>query len=70
MFICDTPCTFVQHFNNRCPEVTDEYWGSFNGCFEEPALDGIPQMVMIFYFLTTFLFSIDCDPKLMSQLYS
>ena len=45
MFVCDTPCTFVQHLNNRCPDLTKEYWGSYNGCFETPSIYKEPTLV-------------------------
>jgi hypothetical protein len=45
LFICDTPCTFVQHINNRAPEDAHEYWGENDGCFEIPTLDKEPSMV-------------------------
>ena len=45
MFVCDTPCTFVQHLNNRCPNLTKEYWGSHNDCLETPSMDKEPTLV-------------------------
>jgi len=45
MFVCDTPCTFVQHINNRAPHLAKEYWDKFNGCFEEPTLTKEPTRV-------------------------
>ena len=45
MFVCDTPCTFVQHRNNRCPNLTKEYWGSHNDCLETSSMDKEPTLV-------------------------
>uniref|UniRef100_A0A7M5UYH7 HMG domain-containing protein n=2 Tax=Clytia hemisphaerica TaxID=252671 RepID=A0A7M5UYH7_9CNID len=46
MFICDTPCTFVQHVNKRKPDLAKKYWDDFDGCFEKPTLDKDPNSEM------------------------
>lgn len=44
MFVCDTPCTLVQHINNRSPEHTKHFWGENDGCFEKPNLENNPRL--------------------------
>lgn len=46
MFICDTPCTFVQHINHRDPVSANEYWGDKDGCFETPTINRTPTQVL------------------------
>ena len=47
MFLCDTPCGFVRHLDCRVQEVTNQLWGKFGGCFEEPSLERTPTEVII-----------------------
>lgn len=54
VFLCDTPCGFVRHLDCRIPEVTQQLWAKFGGCFEEPSLDRAPSMVFIFSCSLTF----------------
>lgn len=49
-FIYDTACTFVRHLNNREPEICNEIWGQFDGCFEIPNKEQKPNTVCLFYF--------------------
>jgi hypothetical protein len=44
-FLCDTPCGFVRHLGCRAKEVTEQLWGKFCGCFEEPSLEKSPATV-------------------------
>jgi len=46
IFICDTPCTFVQHINHRDPVSANEYWGDKDGCFETPTINRTPNQVL------------------------
>ncbi|XP_028418841.1 HMG domain-containing protein 3-like [Dendronephthya gigantea] len=42
MFLCDTACGFARHMDCRVPEVANQLWGKFSGCFEEPTLGKPP----------------------------
>ena len=59
MFVCDTPCTFVQHINNRATDSAIHYWGDQDGCFEKPVLGKEPNSVSnVVDFLGTIEFQI------------
>lgn len=47
MLVCDTPCTFVRHVNNREPNLAEEYWGENDGCFERPDATRTPNQVIM-----------------------
>jgi len=55
LFVCDTPCTFTQHINNRSPDMAEQYWGEYDGCFEKPSNERPPEQVC---FCLIFLLSI------------
>ncbi|XP_066931534.1 HMG domain-containing protein 3-like [Clytia hemisphaerica] len=43
LFVCDTPCTFTRHINQRSPDEAIAYWGENDGCFEVPTLGKDPE---------------------------
>lgn len=45
LFVCDTACGFVPHMDCRAPDVTQELWGRFSGCFEVPDDQKLPSEV-------------------------
>ena len=45
VFICDTACGFVRHLECRDKETSEQLWGKFRGCFEEPSLEKPPETV-------------------------
>lgn len=47
VFLCDTACGFVRHMECRDKEMSQQLWGSFRGCFEEPSLERLPSTVCL-----------------------